>query len=214
VLPDRTANANVIRFNDVPLYFGVSIPDEEFLSYQLPPKPPVSAFDVRFADNMRVTESVGDIDVMNNTNMLTISYTINIGAGENLRWVLTSDGGKEYRLDGSGEIVVSGDITGFTLNKTSGIPLTYSISQNRPNPFNPVTSINYEIPKESFVIISVYNLRGQKVTDLVSDMHPAGYHNVLWDSMDMSGKPVSSGVYIYTIQANEFRSVRKMLMIK
>ena len=151
---------------------------------------------------------------MNNTDILTISYTINIDAGENLRWVLTSDERKEYELNGSGEIVLNGDITGFTLNKVPEIPSGYSLSQNYPNPFNPVTSISYEIPKESIVTISVYNLRGQKVADLVSDMHPAGYHNVMWNSMDMSGKPVSSGVYIYRIQADNFRAVKKMLLIK
>jgi hypothetical protein len=151
---------------------------------------------------------------MNNTDMLTISYTINIDAGEYLRWVLTSDEGKEYGLNGSGEIVVGGDVTGFNLSKVPEIPLTYSISQNYPNPFNPLTSISYEIPKESFVTISVYNLLGQKVADLVSEMHPAGYHNVMWNSMDMSGKPVSSGMYIYTIQASDFRAVKKMVLMK
>jgi hypothetical protein len=205
----------MLSFNGNDLYFGVSIPEEDMLSYQLPPKPPAGAFDVRFADNMKVAESSGAIEIMNNTDKLSISYTINIDAGEHLRWVLTSDEGKEYGLlNGSGEIVVGGDITGFTLNKVPEIPLTYSISQNYPNPFNPLTSISYEIPKESIVRISVYNLRGQKVADLVSEMHPAGYHNVMWNSMDMSGKPVSSGVYIYTIQADEFRAVKKMVLMK
>ena len=212
---DRTKEANMLSFNGNDLYFGVSIPEEDMLSYQLPPKPPAGAFDVRFADNMKVAESSGAIEIMNNTDKLSISYTINIDAGEHLRWVLTSDEGKEYGLlNGSGEIVVGGDITGFTLNKVPEIPLTYSISQNYPNPFNPLTSISYEIPKESFVTISVYNLLGQKVADLVSEMHPAGYHNVMWNSMDMSGKPVSSGVYIYTIQADEFRAVKKMVLMK
>jgi hypothetical protein len=212
---DRTKEANMLSFNGNDLYFGVSIPEEDMLSYQLPPKPPAGAFDVRFADNMKVAESSGAIEIMNNTDKLSISYTINIDAGEHLRWVLTSDEGKEYGLlNGSGEIVVGGDITGFTLNKVPEIPLTYSISQNYPNPFNPLTSISYEIPKESIVRISVYNLRGQKVADLVSEMHPAGYHNVMWNSMDMSGKPVSSGVYIYTIQADEFRAVKKMVLMK
>jgi hypothetical protein len=211
---DRTKEANILSFNGSELYFGVSIPDEEFLSYQLPPKPPVGAFDVRFADDMKVTESAGTIDIMNNTDILTISYTINIDAGEHMRWVLTSHEGKEYELNGSGEIVVNGDVTGFTLNKVPEIPLTYSLSQNYPNPFNPVTSISYEIPKESFVRISVYNLLGQKVANLVSNLHPAGYHNVMWNSMDMSGKSVSSGVYIYTITAGDYHSAKKMILIK
>ena len=62
--------------------------------------------------------------------------------------------------------------------------------------------------------ISVYNSVGQKVGDLVSNLHPAGYHNIMWNSMDVSGKAVSSGVYIYTIQADDFRAVKKMVLMK
>ena len=145
---------------------------------------------------------------MNNSDQLVITYDIK----DDTDWILA--GNEEYRLSGSGEIVVNGDIDGFTLDKVQGVPLTYSVSQNYPNPFNPVTSISYEIPKESFVIISVYNLVGQKVTDLVSNLHPAGYHNIIWNSMDVSGKAVSSGVYIYTIQADDFRAVKKMVLMK
>jgi len=212
---DRTVKANKLSFNGSELYFGVSIPAEDMLSYQLPPKPPASAFDARFADDMKVAETEGAIEIMNNTDELTISYTINIDAGEHMRWILTSNEGEEYELNGdSGDIIVDGDVDGFTLDKVPQIPMAYSLSQNYPNPFNPVTSISYEIPKESFVRISIYNLLGQKVTDLVSNLHPAGYHNVMWNSMDMSGKPVSSGVYIYTIQADNFRAVKKMVLLK
>jgi hypothetical protein len=93
-------------------------------------------------------------------------------------------------------------------------PAEFSLHGNYPNPFNPVTFISYEIPKESFVRISVYNLLGQKVENLVSNLHPAGYHNVMWNSMDMSGKSVSSGVYIYTITAGDYHSAKKMILIK
>ena len=55
---------------------------------------------------------------------------------------------------------------------------------------------------------------GQKVADLVSNLHQEGYHNVIWNSMDMSGKAVSSGIYIYTITAGDYRAVKKMVMMK
>ena len=183
-------------------------------SYELPPKPPVGAFDVRFADNMKVTENGSSIDVMNNTDRVNISYNISIDAGKHLRWVLTSNEGKEYELDGSGQIFVSGDVTGFALNKVSSVPLTFAISQNYPNPFNPVTSISYEIPEESFVAISVYNMVGQKVTDLVHELCSVGYHRTVWNGTNIAGDPVSSGVYMYTIEANDFRLVKKMILMK
>ena len=211
---DRTVKANKLSFNGNDLYFGVSIPEEEMLSYQLPPKPPEGAFDVRFADNMKVAENSGTIEIMNNTDKLTISCAINIDAGEHMKWVLTSDEGKEYELNGSGEIVVNGDVTGFTLNKVQGVPLTYSVSQNYPNPFNPETSIRYEIPEDNFVTISVYNIMGQKVTDLVHEIRPAGYHHTTWNSTNMHGEPVASGLYIYTITAGDYRAVKKMISLK
>jgi hypothetical protein len=211
---DRTKEANILSFNGSELYFGVSIPDEEFLSYQLPPKPPVGAFDVRFADDMKVAENSGTIEIMNNTDKLTISCTINIDAGEHMKWVLTSDEGEEYELNGSEGIVVNGDVTGFTLKKAPEIPLTFSVSQNYPNPFNPETSIRYEIPAENFVTISVYNIMGKKITDLVHEIRPVGYHHTTWNSTNMHGESVASGVYIYTITAGDYRAVKKMVMIK
>ena len=211
---DRTVKANKLSFNGNDLFFGVSIPEEEKLSYQLPPKPPAGAFDMRFADNMKVAENSGDIEIMNNTDKLTISCTINIDAGEHMKWVLTSDKKKEYDLNGSGEIVVSEDVTRFTLNKVPGVPLTYSVSQNYPNPFNPVTSIRYEIPVENFVTISVYNVMGQKVTNLVHELRPAGYHHTTWNSTNMHGEPVSSGVYIYTVTAGNYHAVKKLVLMK
>jgi hypothetical protein len=163
---------------------------------------------------MKVAENSGTIEIMNNTDKLTISCTINIDAGEHMKWVLTSNEGKEYELNGSEGIVVNGDVTGFTLNKVQGVPLTFSVSQNYPNPFNPETSIRYGIPAENFVTISVYNIMGQKITDLVHETRPAGYHHTTWNSTNMHGEPVASGVYIYTVTAGDYRAVKKMISLK
>ena len=211
---DRSKEANILSFNGSELYFGVSIPEEEMLSYQLPPKPPAGAFDVRFAEDMKVTESASAIEIMNNTDMLTISYTINIDAGEHLRWVLTSDGGKEYELNGSGEIVVDGNVNHFTLKKVSSIPTEFSLSQNFPNPFNPTTSISYSLPENSDISISVYNLTGQKIIELVDDHVNAGMYTVTWNGTNHVGVSVSSGVYIYMLQSDSFTAVKKMILIK
>ena len=211
---DCSKEANILSFNGSELYFGVSIPEEEMLSYQLPPKPPAGAFDVRFAEDMKVTESAGAIEIMNNTDMLTISYTINIDAGEHLRWVLTSDEGKEYELNGSAEIVVDGNVNHFTLNKVSSIPTEFALSQNFPNPFNPTTSISYSLPENSDISISVYNLTGQKIIELVDDHVNAGMYTVTWNGTNHVGVSVSSGVYIYMLQSDSFTAVKKMILIK
>ena len=100
------------------------------------------------------------------------------------------------------------------LQKREPIPETFTLFQNFPNPFNPVTSINYAIPEERFVTVSVYNVMGQKIVDLVNELNTAGYHNATWNSTDIHGYPVSSGVYIYTITAGDYYAVKKMILMK
>ena len=94
------------------------------------------------------------------------------------------------------------------------IPSTYNIHQNYPNPFNPVTTINFELPKNEFVNISIYNLMGSHIKSLVNMNLDAGYRSVNWDATNVLGQPVSAGMYIYTIQAGDFRQTRKMVLLK
>jgi len=95
-----------------------------------------------------------------------------------------------------------------------GIPEKYEISQNYPNPFNPITTIKYELPKESLVKIIVFDLMGKEVRTLVSQKQNAGYQTVIWDAMDNFGRRVSSGYYIYIMQAESFHKTQKMILLK
>ncbi|HXX64053.1 MAG TPA: T9SS type A sorting domain-containing protein, partial [Bacteroidota bacterium] len=81
--------------------------------------------------------------------------------------------------------------------------------QNYPNPFNPSTTIQYALPRRSQVTLSVYNTLGQLVSTLVNEEQQAGYHEVKFD-----GSNIASGVYLYRIQAGDFRQVRRMLVVK
>jgi hypothetical protein len=94
------------------------------------------------------------------------------------------------------------------------IPKKFAVHQNHPNPFNPVTSIQYELPKDSFVNIRVYDLKGRLVNKLVSKEQTAGYKAIKWAGVDNKGRPVSAGIYLYEIQAGDFRQVRKMVLLK
>jgi len=78
-----------------------------------------------------------------------------------------------------------------------------------PNPFNPSTIISFALPKESFVTLNIYNILGQKVTELVNQQKKAGRHQV---SFDASG--LSSGLYFYSIKAGDFSSTKKMLLLR
>ena len=152
---------------------------------------------------------------MNNTDIHLISYTINIDAGEQLRWVLTSnDEGKEYELNDSGEIVVSGDATGFTLNKIPGIPFTYSVSQNYPNPFNPVTHLQFEVGDQVSVRLIIYDLLGSVVRTFEEKEYNPGKYTINWDGKDNLGNYISSGIYVYRITAGDFVDHKKMTLIR
>ena len=93
-------------------------------------------------------------------------------------------------------------------------PKEYHLYQNYPNPFNPVTSIQYELPENAFVNIRIYDLNGRLVKTLVSKEQTAGYKAIKWAGVDDKGQPVSAGIYLYEIQASEFRQTKKMVLLK
>jgi hypothetical protein len=85
---------------------------------------------------------------------------------------------------------------------------------NFPNPFNPTTIISFELPNDSNVRLEVFNVKGQKLKTLISELLPAGSHSIEWNGKDNSGKNVGSGVYFYKFQSDSTNQVRKMLMLK
>ncbi|MGB2868529.1 MAG: cytochrome c3 family protein [Bacteroidota bacterium] len=96
----------------------------------------------------------------------------------------------------------------------NGIPTVYALGQNYPNPFNPSTQIRFALPTESFVKLSIYSVSGELVTTLVNTTMSAGNHGVTWHGTNNAGQAVSSGVYVYRLQAGDFVSTRKMVLIK
>ena len=210
---DRTKEANKLSFNGNDLYFGVSIPEEEMLSYQLPPKPPVGAFDVRFSGDYRIATDKAELEVMNPSQTLTISYDVVLEIGGHMNWVLNSESGEEYTLEGTGEITVPTEET-FTLERKEIIPISYALHQNYPNPFNPITSLRYDLPKQAQVTLTVYDILGREVTHLVNTTQEAGYRSVQWNATDSFGSPVSAGVYLCQIRSGEFVQTKKMVLLK
>ena len=94
------------------------------------------------------------------------------------------------------------------------IPKEYILNQNYPNPFNPVTTLRYDLPEQSDVTITIYNMLGRKVKTLVNSTQDAGFKSVIWDATNYQGNPVSAGVYLYKIQAGEYISTKKMVLLK
>ncbi len=94
------------------------------------------------------------------------------------------------------------------------LPQRFALHQNYPNPFNPATLIEYSVPRHSHVMITVYNVLGQEIEQLVNDERSAGRHSVFWDGKDERGQQVASGIYFYHMQAGEFVVTKKMVLLK
>ncbi|MEP0829020.1 MAG: T9SS type A sorting domain-containing protein [bacterium] len=94
------------------------------------------------------------------------------------------------------------------------LPKVYSLEQNRPNPFNPATTIEFSLPRASDVSLEVYNIAGQKIATLVNTRLEAGNHTVNWDSKSTSGEPLASGIYLYRLKADTFVETKKMVLLK
>ena len=97
---------------------------------------------------------------------------------------------------------------------STNIPEQFILYPNYPNPFNPVTTIRYDLSKESFVDITVYDMLGNVVHDLVSANESPGHKSIQWDATNNKGEPVSAGVYLYKIQAGDFVDTKKMILLK
>jgi parallel beta-helix repeat protein len=94
------------------------------------------------------------------------------------------------------------------------IPLKFVLHQNYPNPFNPTTQIRYDLPEDALVAINIYDLMGRSIKSLLNSNQSAGYRSIQWNATNNLGELVSAGMYIYMIQAGQFRQVRKMVLLK
>ncbi len=107
-----------------------------------------------------------------------------------------------------------GETTSIIENEFGENPTKFSLQNNFPNPFNPITILRYDLPEQAQVTLTVYDLMGREVTQLVNTTREAGFKSVQWDATDSFGKPVSAGVYLYQIQAEDFRQTKKMVLLK
>ena len=99
-------------------------------------------------------------------------------------------------------------------SQTQTTPLNFSLHQNYPNPFNPVTSLRYDLPEYGLVNITIYDMMGRIVKTLVNSSQMVGYKSIKWNATNDRNEPVSSGLYLYSIQAGEFRQTKKMVLLK
>ena len=116
------------------------------------------------------------------------------------------------------DVIMSFDEAGFVnidsnFNQ-SEIPRLFILNQNYPNPFNPVTSLSYDLLQDSHVSIIIYDMLGNIINQLVNEVQSSGYKSVQWNATNNRGQPVSAGVYLYSIEAGDFRQTKKMILLK
>jgi len=207
---DRLSGSNTLKFSNgyhsTTLFFGKDVPKGETLNYSLPPIFPQMPFDARFSGNTKVVLESGTIEVLNQLETLTVDYDIKIVSGNQMNWVLISDDGVLFILEGTGKFtVLSGER--FTLDRISQLPKTIKLNQNFPNPFNNKTSIHYYIPINTHVNIQIFDLNGVLVKRLINKNQLAGYHKVKWNGQGRNNNIVSSGIYIYKLNTKRGQSL-------
>jgi len=95
-----------------------------------------------------------------------------------------------------------------------GVPVEFVLHENYPNPFNPTTTLRFDLPEVSSISLTIYNMLGQKVRTFNYQNTSAGYHSVKWNATNDYGEQVGAGVYLYQLRAKQFVKTRKMVLLK
>jgi hypothetical protein len=123
--------------------------------------------------------------------------------------------------DGIDTVDVTGDDRVIYVNRydylsieSEGIPTEFALHENYPNPFNPSTTLRFDLPEVNDITLTIYNMLGQKVKVFNMQSAPSGYHALKWNATNDYGDPVGAGVYLYQLQAKDFVKTRKMVLLK
>lgn len=155
------------------------------------------------ASDRRMMGSCGPFDfAVGDSQYVLIKFAI--GHGENRLQSIA----KLRELLGTSDILLDAPEGPTTL------PDVYSLSVNYPNPFNPSTTIEYNLPRKSHVTLELFNVLGQKVRTLVNQTESPGKYSALWDGTNEENEAVASGIYFYRLRAEEFSQTRKMMLLK
>ncbi|MFO7895500.1 MAG: FG-GAP-like repeat-containing protein [Candidatus Cloacimonadales bacterium] len=109
---------------------------------------------------------------------------------------------------------ISFEITESSVNADDMSPMLTRLQGNYPNPFNPTTTIAFDLAAETQVKLEVYNAKGQKVKTVLQENLAAGAHSIVWDGKDSNNRAVASGVYFYQLQAADYTKTKKMMLLK
>ncbi|UCE24167.1 MAG: T9SS type A sorting domain-containing protein [Candidatus Zixiibacteriota bacterium] len=128
-------------------------------------------------------------------------------------WILAGSGGN-FSWGGPYTFTLFDPMTAVASGDDVNLPRAFALNQNYPNPFNPTTELIFDVPHRSHVRIAIFNVLGQKVRTLVDEVLAAGSYARSWDGTGDAGNSLSSGVYLYTMEAGEHVQTRKMILLK
>jgi len=111
-------------------------------------------------------------------------------------------------------ITVYNSLVATDYENRAAIPVEFALHRNYPNPFNPVTTITYDLPEQADVQLTIYDLLGRQIKTLVRQHQNAGQHLIIWDATNLSDESVSAGIYFYYLRAGDFTATSKMLLLK
>lgn len=174
----------------------------------------VEGFDVTLAFNSENNLLNIETEFTLNSNTSTDNYeTVEISLMDYDGNIKTYDMQELQDLGIYQQMAIVNNVTVSTGDDVS-TPQTFALHQNYPNPFNPETNINYEIPEDGHVSISIYNMRGTLVKTLVNENQASGFRTVKWDGTNKNGQAVSAGLYMYQIKINDYLETKKMALLK
>ena len=123
--------------------------------------------------------------------------------------------------DGIDTVDVTGDNIVLYVNRydylsveSEGIPTEFALHENYPNPFNPSTTLRFDLPEVSNITLTIFNMLGQKIRTYDMQSAAAGYHTLKWNATNDYGDPVGAGIYLYQLQSKDFVKTRKMVLMK
>ena len=183
-------------------------------SFSLPPLSPPGSFDARLAGGYRLSESDEvTIEVQSSDFPLNISITGFSSKIEHNYILQEIADGVEVTthnlIDGDKIVIGNKNVSILKISKLQSIPNSFKLEQNYPNPFNPSTTIKYSVPENSFINLSVYNLLGERITELVNETLAAGEYRTDFDATELP-----SGIYIAKLESGNHKQTIKMILLK
>ena len=194
--------------NPITLYSAEDGIESNF--YELPPTPPRGMFDVRYSTGKMVEDLSSEKIILINADNYPISIKAE-GLRLHLKDMINGDLIDKELNDGEELTITNPDITSLKVigNMTNQLPVSYQLYQNYPNPFNPSTIIEFSIPQEVLVNLSVFNIIGEKIGEIKNEVMKPGQYSVKFNA-----SLLASGIYMYRIKAGDFVQSKKMLLLK